>query len=196
MGQAVGDALGVPYECGVRALTGTPQLLGGIAPGRWSDDTEMAVSIAEVAAAGADLRTDDAQQRIAQDLLRWYQDGPPGIAADPGGARPGAAAQRSGSDADALGQPDLHARPGRPATARSCAPVQWCSPTSMTVDAMVEAAQLTSALTHARLRHGTARPPHGHRPRRHRQQPSWHRLQRHAAGAAERHRRSVRLLGC
>jgi ADP-ribosyl-[dinitrogen reductase] hydrolase len=45
--------------------------LDGIAPGQWSDDTEMAVCIAQVAATGADLRTDEAQERIAQGFLRW-----------------------------------------------------------------------------------------------------------------------------
>jgi hypothetical protein len=83
VGHSAGDALGVPYEFGLRSLTGEPRMLGGglggIAPGQWSDDTEMAICIAQVAATGADLRTDEAQERIAQGFLRWYQDGPPDI---------------------------------------------------------------------------------------------------------------------
>jgi ADP-ribosyl-[dinitrogen reductase] hydrolase len=83
VGQAAGDALGVPYEFGSRALDGEPQLLGGglggIAPGQWSDDTEMALCIAQVAATGADLRTEQAVEQIARGFLRWYADGPPDI---------------------------------------------------------------------------------------------------------------------
>lgn len=64
LGQACGDALGVPYEFGSRPLSGDPEMLGGglgdYAPGEWSDDTQMAVCIARVAAQGADLTTDDA----------------------------------------------------------------------------------------------------------------------------------------
>jgi ADP-ribosylglycohydrolase len=138
VGQAAGDALGVPYEFGTLTLTGEPQMLGGglggIAPGQWSDDTEMALCIAEVAATGADLRADDAQERIAQGFLRWYQDEPPDIGVQTrsvlgetlrlGG--PAATTMRSVSE-------DLHRRTGvRPATAPSCAPVRWRSPTSVT----------------------------------------------------------------
>ena len=155
VGQAAGDALGVPYEFGVRALTGEPQLLGGglgdIAPGQWSDDTELAVCIAEVAATGADLRTDESQQRIAEGFLRWYRDGPPDIGVQMrsvlaethhrGG--PAAASMRTVSA-------ELHARTGRTAGNGS---LMRTGPVALAhlgdVDAMVEAARLTSALTHA-----------------------------------------------
>ncbi len=83
VGQAAGDALGVPYEYGSARLVGEPQMigggLGGIAPGQWSDDTEMALCIARVAANGADLRTAEAQEQIAQGFLEWYDAGPPDI---------------------------------------------------------------------------------------------------------------------
>jgi hypothetical protein len=50
VGQAAGDALGVPYEFGVRALTGEPRwsAAGSAASprGRWSDDTETALCVA------------------------------------------------------------------------------------------------------------------------------------------------------
>ncbi len=58
---AAGDALGAPFEFGpplaattVVAMTGGGGF--GWAPGEWTDDTSMAVAIAEVAATGADLR--------------------------------------------------------------------------------------------------------------------------------------------
>jgi len=83
LGAAAGDALGVPYEYGSRILVGEPQMLGGglggIAPGQWSDDTEMACAIALVSATGADLRTTEALDAVAEQFLRWYADGPPDI---------------------------------------------------------------------------------------------------------------------
>lgn len=85
VGTAVGDALGVPYEFDRIILRAgeEAQMLGGglgnFAPGEWSDDTSMAVAIAEVAATGADLTTDDALDAIAANFLRWLDDGPPDI---------------------------------------------------------------------------------------------------------------------
>lgn len=83
LASAAGDALGVPYEYGVRPLVGAPQMLGGglggIAPGQWSDDTEMACAIALVAAAGGDLPCEQALDQVAGQFLRWYADGPPDI---------------------------------------------------------------------------------------------------------------------
>jgi ADP-ribosyl-[dinitrogen reductase] hydrolase len=85
LASAAGDALGVPYEFGMRPLEGEPEQLGGglgrLAPGQWSDDTEMACVIAGVAATGADLRTGAALDAIADGFLRWYADNPPDIGA-------------------------------------------------------------------------------------------------------------------
>ena len=64
--QACGDALGVPWElghsptdsgCGAEASEGFMQGggLGPYAPGEWSDDTQMSVIVARVAATGAYL---------------------------------------------------------------------------------------------------------------------------------------------
>jgi ADP-ribosyl-[dinitrogen reductase] hydrolase len=80
LASAAGDALGVPYEFGSRALIGEPEQLGGglgpFEPGEWSDDTSMACAIAEVAATGADLRTTDALDAVANGFLRWYDSNP------------------------------------------------------------------------------------------------------------------------
>ena len=73
LGTAAGDALGAPYEFGPPrgpelevAMTG-----GGIwEPGEWTDDTSMAIAIAEAAAGGADLREDTALDGIVE---RWQQ---------------------------------------------------------------------------------------------------------------------------
>lgn len=84
LGQACGDALGVPYEFGTPP--GSDQQaemlgggLGGYAPGEWSDDTQMAVCIAKVAATGVDLTTADALDEIAEGFLGWRRSGPADI---------------------------------------------------------------------------------------------------------------------
>ena len=75
LGQAVGDAMGAPYEPGDIPFTGTPELLGGgfgdYAPGEWSDDTQMSLYIARVAATGADLTSREALDEIARGFCRW-----------------------------------------------------------------------------------------------------------------------------
>lgn len=81
---AAGDALGVPYELATPPAPGVLAAMTGggldiFAPGEWSDDTSMAVAIAEVAATGADLRTPEALDSIADGFLRWYDGGPPDI---------------------------------------------------------------------------------------------------------------------
>ena len=55
LGEACGDALGVPYEFQPPiAVSERPEMRGGglgpYAPGEYSDDTQMAVCIAEVSA--------------------------------------------------------------------------------------------------------------------------------------------------
>jgi ADP-ribosyl-[dinitrogen reductase] hydrolase len=72
---AAGDALGAPYE--FQPARGAGQqvaMVGGGSfgwePGEWTDDTSMAIAIAEVAATGADLRDDHAKDAIVE---RWYQ---------------------------------------------------------------------------------------------------------------------------
>lgn len=75
LGQAVGDAMGAPYEPGDIPFTGTPEVLGGgfgnYAPGEWSDDTQMSLYIARVAATGADLTSREALDEIARGFCRW-----------------------------------------------------------------------------------------------------------------------------
>lgn len=79
LGQAIGDALGVPYEFAAPIPVGTACMVGGglgpYAPGEWSDDTQMAVCIARVAAAGADLTTPDGLDAVAAGFLDWQAHG-------------------------------------------------------------------------------------------------------------------------
>ena len=74
---AAGDALGAPYE--FKPPRG-PELEvamvgGGVwERGEWTDDTSMAIAIAEVAATGADLLDESAQDAIVQRWLEWSRD--------------------------------------------------------------------------------------------------------------------------
>jgi ADP-ribosylglycohydrolase len=85
VGLAYGDALGVPYEAGVRPLDGTPHLLGGglgnYEPGEWSDDTQMAICIAQAAldVGPADLPTEVGLDAVAERFEDWYAGRPADI---------------------------------------------------------------------------------------------------------------------
>jgi ADP-ribosylglycohydrolase len=73
LGTAAGDALGAPYEFQPARGPELPvEMVGGgpWEPGEWTDDTAMAIAIAEVAATGADLRDAAAQDAI---VARWHE---------------------------------------------------------------------------------------------------------------------------
>ncbi|HRA27337.1 ADP-ribosylglycohydrolase family protein, partial [Ornithinibacter sp.] len=78
LAQAVGDALGVPYEFATPP-PGEPEMIGGglgdLAPGEWSDDTQMSVCIARVAATGADLTSTTALDAVAAAFEGWLTGG-------------------------------------------------------------------------------------------------------------------------
>jgi ADP-ribosyl-[dinitrogen reductase] hydrolase len=74
LGTAAGDALGAPYEFQPpRGPEKDVAMVGGggfgWGAGEWTDDTSMAIAIAEVAATGIDLRAASAQDAIVK---RWY----------------------------------------------------------------------------------------------------------------------------
>ena len=79
LGQACGDALGVPYEFKPTLAAGVHPVmsgggLGAYRPGEWSDDTQMALCIAQVAAR-ADLANPEALDRVAERFLDWLRGG-------------------------------------------------------------------------------------------------------------------------
>ncbi|GAA1915369.1 ADP-ribosylglycohydrolase family protein [Nocardioides marmoribigeumensis] len=84
LGSAVGDALGAGYEFG-SATVGPdgPQMIGGglgnFEAGEWTDDTTMAWCILDVAATGADLRSEDALTQVGRRFRGWYDTHPPDI---------------------------------------------------------------------------------------------------------------------
>lgn len=80
LGAAVGDALGVPYEFKATLREDQrPMMIGGglgpYEPGEYSDDTQMQVCIAQVAATGADLRDPEALDAIAANFQHWLGEG-------------------------------------------------------------------------------------------------------------------------
>jgi ADP-ribosyl-[dinitrogen reductase] hydrolase len=82
LGCAAGDALGAGYEFEA-TLPDTIGMIGGglgdFEPGEWTDDTTMAISVAEAAAAGHDLRSPAGLDAIAFGFARWYASGPKDI---------------------------------------------------------------------------------------------------------------------
>lgn len=78
LGQAIGDALGVPYEFAA-GPSGDAEMVGGglgpYAPGEWSDDTQMALCISRVSATGADLTASESLEEIAKHFLDWRLNG-------------------------------------------------------------------------------------------------------------------------
>ncbi len=74
VGCACGDALGAGYEFGevpaeIGMVGGGPF---GFDPGEWTDDTSMAVCVAEPAAQGLDLAEPSGLDAVARGFLRWY----------------------------------------------------------------------------------------------------------------------------
>jgi ADP-ribosylglycohydrolase len=151
LGTAAGDALGAGYEFGPPLPDGAEVAMKGGGsigwePGEWTDDTSMAVAIAEVAATGADLRQDSAQDRIAARWAGWA-----GTAPDVG-IQVGEvlAAVRRGTAAEALAAArELHQRTGHTAGNGS---LMRTAPVALAYlgdpDGLTEAAMALSALTH------------------------------------------------
>ena len=151
---AAGDALGAGYEFGPPLGDDVAvEMTGGgtfrWAPGEWTDDTSMAVAIAEAAADGLDLRSAEAQDRIVARWLDWSLD-----ATDVGVqtrqvlsavGRPGPGL----ADRARAAATELHQRTRRTAGNGS---LMRTAPVALAhlhdVDALVEAAHALSALTH------------------------------------------------
>lgn len=154
LGTACGDALGAGYEFGSAALPapGVPATmigggLGGSAPGEWTDDTAMAVCVAEVAATGADLRTEAALDRVAEGFARWFAGGPPDVGVGTRGVLSAGGRTAAGlRDAAAA----LHDRTGRTAGNGSLMRTAAVALAHLGDDAALrDAAMAVSELTHS-----------------------------------------------
>lgn len=149
---ACGDALGAGYEFGPPVPPGTPILMNGgggfgWAPGEWTDDTSMAIAIAEITARGRDLRTPAALDAIVARWVEWSRNAKDvGIQTRSvlGSVRRDPTAQAATAAARAL-----HERTGRSGGNGS---LMRTAPVALTYlddpDALVEAAHAVSALTH------------------------------------------------
>jgi ADP-ribosyl-[dinitrogen reductase] hydrolase len=152
---AAGDALGAGYEFGPPLPDDAPVTMRGgggckWAPGEWTDDTAMAIAIAEVAATGADLRSVGAQDQIVARWVGWSRTAPDvGIQTSQvlgqvlDGGVSGAAAAALAASAD------LHERTGRTAGNGS---LMRTAPVALAYlddpGGLAEAAIAVSALTH------------------------------------------------
>lgn len=78
LGGACGDALGVPYEMSAPPVGEAVMKGGGLGPydpGEWSDDTQMTLCVADVAARGVDLTGPDALDAVADSFAAWLVGG-------------------------------------------------------------------------------------------------------------------------
>lgn len=78
LGEACGDALGVPYEMAAPPVGEAVMKGGGLGPydpGEWSDDTQMTLCVARVAAAGLDLTSAQALDAVADAFTAWLDGG-------------------------------------------------------------------------------------------------------------------------
>lgn len=151
---ACGDALGAGYEfTPAERIPADVGMIGGGTfgwePGEWTDDTSMAWVIAEVAADGVDLRSAEAQDRIAAGWWAWASDAKDigvqtrsVLSSASGGGTPTAESLRAASQS-------YHERSGRSAGNGS---LMRTAPVALAYlddpDSLVEAATRISQLTH------------------------------------------------
>ncbi len=143
VGLACGDALGAGYE--FRAPVDEPEMKRGSladgAPGEWTDDTQMAICIAEVTARGS---LDPIE--IGERFLAWGALDPPGIGMQTGAVLDDAS---SAEDLPRAAQRHFKKHPNRAAGNGS---LMRTAPMALAClgddDALVSAAMEISALTH------------------------------------------------
>lgn len=152
---ATGDALGAGYEFGSAPLPGPderPAMIGGglgdFAPGEWTDDTAQAFAIVEVAATGADLRSEAALDAVAQRFADWFAGHPPDVGIQTARVL-GMAGARTSAETARRAARAVHEESGRSAGNGSLmrtAPVALAHLDDPV--ALVDAALAVSALTH------------------------------------------------
>ncbi|WP_348541600.1 ADP-ribosylglycohydrolase family protein [Streptomyces sp. MZ04] len=157
IGAACGDALGVPYEFQPRLTDGQlPAMIGGglgpYKPGEYSDDTQMHVCIAEVAATGADLTSRSTLDQIARRFHAWREGGASDIGSQTQSVLGAAKADKAGSPAEAVTAAAdaytarTHYSAGNGSLMRTgIVALAYLDD----IDGMVEAATLISSLTHS-----------------------------------------------
>ncbi|WP_241387199.1 ADP-ribosylglycohydrolase family protein [Rhodococcus sp. CH91] len=108
---AAGDALGAGYEFTYPAADAKIDMIGGglgpFAPGEWTDDTSMALAIAEISATGADIGRGAGLDAVAAQFRHWYGTDPKDI-----GNQTRAVLRAAGTTATAM-QARARSLPGR-----------------------------------------------------------------------------------
>jgi len=151
---ACGDALGVPYEFQpTLKKSEIPEMIGGglgdYEPGEYSDDTQMQVVIAKVAARGADLRSDDALRAVAEGFLDWAASGATDIGAQTRAVLSAARGSTDPLDAVRAAAHTTHERTGRSAGNGSLMRTSVLALAYLNDrQALAEAARAVSSLTH------------------------------------------------
>ena len=151
LGTAAGDALGAPYEFGPpRGPELEVAMKGGgpWAPGEWTDDTAMAIAIAEAISKGGDARDEAVQDTIVARWLGWSRNAKDvGIQTSSvlnGAAREGVSAERARAEAA-----KVHRQTGRSGGNGS---LMRTAPLALAYlddeEALVRAARAISELTH------------------------------------------------
>ena len=145
LGLATGDALGAGYEFGTPP-TGDAEMIGGglgpWAPGEWTDDTQQAICIAEVAATGS-----LSPPTVGDRLLGWYREGQKDVGNQ---TRAVLSVARDGDDLSAVSATHLAAHPRNAAGNGSLMRTAPVALAHLGDDrAIVRAATDISALTHA-----------------------------------------------
>lgn len=83
LGTAAGDALGAGYEFTHPTVGTAVDMIGGgafnWAPGEWTDDTSMALGIAQAAADGVDIRSGPGFDAVAARFVEWVDTKPADI---------------------------------------------------------------------------------------------------------------------
>lgn len=160
LGMACGDALGAGYEFGPPLADDVAVSMcgGGTCgwePGEWTDDTSMAIAIAEVTACGADLLRLPAQDQVAARWSEWVRDAKD-VGIQTGLVLSGARARADGRGADAPTAADLaevaRAHDARTGRSGGNGSLMRTAPVALAFledpDGLVRAAGRLSALTH------------------------------------------------
>lgn len=153
VGTAAGDALGAGYEFDPPRAADEPvgMIGGGLGPfesGEWTDDTSMAIAIAEIAATGADLRSGPALDYIVE-RWQWWSRTAKDIGVQTSAVLSAAAARGVSARTAREESAALHARTGRSAGNGS---LMRTAPIALGYlddeSALVQAARAVSELTH------------------------------------------------
>src|SRR6478609_8048434 len=154
LGEACGDALGVPYEMAAPPVGEAVMKGGGLGPyepGEWSDDTQMTLCVARVAAHGTDLASPAGLDAVSEAFTAWLDGGATDVGTQTRSVLT-EAKQLTGAPHDRLTRASeaLHARTGLTAGNGALMRTSIVGLSALTDrDATARAARAIALLTHA-----------------------------------------------